>query len=746
MSHHRPRKRAVELTLSRALRLLFVIVLSWSYLADIPVVDFQEDSAIAQSKKKRKRRRRRKVRESKSEETKDPGKPFAVVGGDEKVDHAAFDADQSAKSGLDVVLVLDSSRSMQRTDPGRLRDQGAKLLVRFLAEGDRIAILHFDEKTTVDLPMTEVGAETLSKTDSVITAIPNEGNFTDLWSPINSAFELLKKDGRANADKAVVLLSDGKMDPHPNAGDKQALLMRLLETDLPAFKKKKIKLYTLSLSSEADQDLLRLMAQKTGGLHWFAPDVNTVHKIFSDLFLTLKQPQVVALEGSGFEIDGTTTEATFYLSRTDPKQQVSIIDPQGNSFNNVNFPSNVKWYRGTLFDVVTIKNPLPGVWGVDGLDNPEGFATLLSDLKVQVRWPQLVLRKGDSMTFMVRLTDKGKPVDDANMKDITFYTYKIIESRSGKLMNRAALNDKGEDGDQEAGDGIYSATIKFDDEGEYKALISVAGPTFTRQQYISFNVSTGTLALVVEPPNEFTGKAGALKVVLGKEIAELDKKKVMLVAEQAGAEKAVGLSLDAYLQDDGTYLVPDSLLPTGTYKIHARFEGIEGKKNKVEAASETIEYAFKSIPGETSPGEVSMLAAQEEEASEYDLIFGISSTVISLLVTLGAGYFFLRKAGKDGGVSIVDRKKYSIPEEIEQAIEAVKERASSERRAPSELELELFHLVKDKLVAIPVTEGQGIPDEGAEGEGDEAGEGAEEGAEGDAASEEGAEEEKADGA
>lgn len=701
---------------------------------DIPVVDIFEDTAIAQSKKK-KRRRRRRVRESKVEEqATDPNKPYSVIGGSEKVDHEAFDAEQSQTSGLDAVLVLDSSRSMQRTDPGRLRDQGAKLLVRFLSEGDRIAILHFDEKTTVVLPMTEIGADTLAQTDSVITSIPTEGNFTDLWSPIHSAFELLKKEGRPAADKAVVLLSDGKMDPHPNVGDKEALLERLLETDLPAFKKNGIGLYTLSLSDEADKELLRTMAQKTGGLHWYAPDVNTVHKIFSDLFLTLKQPQVVALEGAGFEIDGTTTEATFYLSRTDTKQKVSIIDPQGNSFNNLNFPANVKWYRGTLFDVVTIKKPLPGVWGVDGLDNPEGFATLLSDLKIQVRWPQLVMRKGDSMTFMVRLTDNGKPVDDANMKEITFYTYKIIESRSGKLMNRSALNDKGEDGDQEAGDGIYSSTIKFDDEGEYKALISVAGPTFTRQQYISFNVSTGTLSLVVEPPNEFTGKDKLLKVVLGKEISQLAKKKVMLVAKQDGAETAVAIPLDPYVQDDGNYIIPDSLLPSGTYQIHARFEGIEGKKKKVEAASETIEYSFKSLPGETPVGEVKLLAAQAEAADEDNFIFGVVSLVISLLVTLGAGFFFLRKAGLEGGVSIEDRKKYQIPEELEQAIEAIKERASTERRAPSEIELEMFHVVKDKLVAVPVTLGMG-------GEGESEG-----GAEGDAATDGSIEGEQAEGA
>lgn len=84
---------------------------------------------------------------------------------------------------------------------------------------------------------------------------------------------------------------------------------------IPSLKKKGIRVYTLALSELADRPFLAQIAKETNGLSWYADSVNEVHRVFSDLFLSLKKPQVLELTDKGFEIDSSSTEATFFVSR-----------------------------------------------------------------------------------------------------------------------------------------------------------------------------------------------------------------------------------------------------------------------------------------------------------------------------------------------------------------------------------------------------------------------------------------------
>ena len=154
-----------------------------------------QDKSEKKSRSKRRRRRRRRAREKNSDSRESVSKPSASF------DHTQFDQAIGEKNVLDAVILLDSSRSMQRTDPKRLRDQGAKLFMRFLSARDRVAILHFDEKATPLLNFSEVNPAFLEKIDASIDSIPLEGNFTDLWTPLVVASKLLDENGRPEAKK-----------------------------------------------------------------------------------------------------------------------------------------------------------------------------------------------------------------------------------------------------------------------------------------------------------------------------------------------------------------------------------------------------------------------------------------------------------------------------------------------------------------------------------------------------------------
>lgn len=682
-------------------------------------------------RKKRKRRARKKVEEEKASYI-DPSEPTTVVGADSGFGHDDFEAQaEEVGVGLDAVLVLDASRSMQRTDPERLRDQGAKLFLRFLSEDDRISVIQFAENTNILTPLTPATPEVQQQLDDSIEAVSTEGNFTDLWSPIAAAMEVLRQEARPTSRKVVILLSDGKMDPHPRAGTAAELSKRLRESDLPGYKEQKIELYTLALSDQADRALLEEMAKATGGMSWYAPTVNKIHQIFSDLFLTIKRPQVVELEGAGFEVDSTTSEATFYVSREKPEQVVSILDPTGNEFNNTNFPPGVKWYRGDLFDVVTIRSPLPGRWAVKGLEEPTGFATLLTELKLEVNWPSTNVRVGDSVVLMARLAESGSAVATPGLKEVTFYTYKIVNSRTGELYYQGSLADKGEKGDAKAGDDIFSDMVKLDKVGDYKALVAVAGPTFSRQQHISFSVSEGAISLKVEPPNEFTGEPGAIHVEIDKKLAALNKAKVLLVAKPLDAKKAIAIPLGKFKLPDGRYKLPTQMLEKGTYELHARVKGSDPKtKKSVEAQSDILIFestgATEKLVIDEDSEEVAIeeigLDGEAEEGEEDEgpgnLYWGLGSLVLSLAWAGGLGFFYYRAKGKqESGVEVEQREDYQIPDEIRQRVDALKSLASETTRELSAQELELFGAAAASLgVAAASEEATSSESEEAEAE------------------------------
>ncbi|MCB0358249.1 MAG: VWA domain-containing protein, partial [Bdellovibrionales bacterium] len=626
-------------------------------------------------------------------------------------------------SGVDAVLVLDASRSMTRTDPQRLRDQGAKLFLRFLNPRDRIGLIEFDRHAKVLFELTDVSVKNLRSIDEGVDTVSTEGGFTNLHAALLASLKLLRRSAREESAKGVVLLSDGKMDPHPEEGTREEITKRLIEEELPKFKEAGIKVYTLALSDAADKELLYRIATATGGQYWFAPDAETIHKKFSELFLALKKPQVVELTAGGFEIDQSVREATFYVSREGITDELVLIDPKGERITENQLPIGVKWFGGKRFDVVTVQEPIAGKWAIEGVKDPEGYATLLTDLEVQVKWPQTEVNIGDRLLVLARLTEKGEVLELPELEQELTYGYQIVDSERGLPVASGTLNDNGEDGDEKAGDDIFSSVIRFEEEGELRAIVGVKGPTFVRQQQIPFTVSGAKIVLAIEPADEFTGKPERFRATIDESVSHLKKLTVTLVAQPEGEQpeaEAAGKSVEmVHLREpENTYEVETSVLPGGSFSIYAEVSGVDGRDTKTYS-SKSLEFVSEEEP-------------PEPEEPNYVLWY-----IIFLLLTVvwcGALAFVnLRKAfAKRASVSV--RKPYEVPDELTQAVSDLKDRASEAKREPSEADKALKEISLEAPPALAKAlggEGREEQAEAAVEAGDDAGDSQAEDAAGD---------------
>ena len=96
----------------------------------------------------------------------------------------------ASQDGIQTVLVLDSSRSMNKTDPKRVRDQGARLFLQFLEPSDFFSIVQFSDEAKVVVPFSLMSKVTSEELASSLSSIENDGNFTDFLSGIELAESL----------------------------------------------------------------------------------------------------------------------------------------------------------------------------------------------------------------------------------------------------------------------------------------------------------------------------------------------------------------------------------------------------------------------------------------------------------------------------------------------------------------------------------------------------------------------------
>ena len=152
---------------------------------------------------------------------------------------------------LDLFLVLDTSRSLKRTDPRDYRRAGAIGLVRSLPlrSDIQIGVVDFDRKANVLSPLT-------SDRDDVIGVLErlDRSGRTDLAAGIRTALNGFALRGRGDASRVMLLFTDGKSD-----GDETRRAMQ-------EARRQGVAIHTLMLGTDArGMALLGEVANGTGG-------------------------------------------------------------------------------------------------------------------------------------------------------------------------------------------------------------------------------------------------------------------------------------------------------------------------------------------------------------------------------------------------------------------------------------------------------------------------------------------------
>ena len=192
----------------------------------------------------------------------------------------------AAGAQLDIILILDNSGSMQKSDPQFLTSVSVRHFLDKLEGDARVGILAFDQDVRWALEMTQLSDEARPRFLAALDTIDYKGLFTNSPKALERAIYELKVHGRPGANRSIIFMTDGIVDTGDKARDLDK--SRWMQEDLAAEAGDEgIRIYGIAFTEDADFQLIQALARRTDGGYFkafAAADIATVFdRITSEL-------------------------------------------------------------------------------------------------------------------------------------------------------------------------------------------------------------------------------------------------------------------------------------------------------------------------------------------------------------------------------------------------------------------------------------------------------------------------------
>jgi hypothetical protein len=117
----------------------------------------------------------------------------------------------------DMILVLDNSATLKRVDAKGLARSAVGGFVERLKGNVRAAIVLFDHSATVSVPLTAVTDESRLEFLEALQKLNYRGQYPDFTIALEQAIRELEVNGRGGAEKSIILVTGGLLDPSDTA-------------------------------------------------------------------------------------------------------------------------------------------------------------------------------------------------------------------------------------------------------------------------------------------------------------------------------------------------------------------------------------------------------------------------------------------------------------------------------------------------------------------------------------------------
>lgn len=199
-------------------------------------------------------------------------------------------AAEDASLPVDIILVIDNSLSMKSSDPQNLTPTVVANFINGLNSQSRIGMVVFSGTNDLTLSLTALSDQTnRTKAAAVLNKIDFKGQNTDIPAAIERALYELKQNGRSDAQKSIVFMTDGIVETGNQYNDQQRT--QWLKEDLSGeCQRLGIKIFGIAFTEQADFALIQTLGQKTGGGYYRVLKAEDIQGAFNSILTAMLSP------------------------------------------------------------------------------------------------------------------------------------------------------------------------------------------------------------------------------------------------------------------------------------------------------------------------------------------------------------------------------------------------------------------------------------------------------------------------
>ena len=209
-----------------------------------------------------------------------------------------------------------------------------------------------------------------------------------------------------------------------------------------------------------------------------------------------------------FRIDYEVEEITMVFFRDFGASPVVLVQPDGSKIYQTDAEGEyISWFFNSTYDMIRIKNPMPGPWQAVGQILPESQVMVISDLALKANPLPNIIFSGEILKQTVYFTNNNIPIDYAAFRDVIELSISLSSTNDHNFNNFGAeveiialFEDDGKGMDEMPLDGVFTGRFNLDiTEGEWIPTFSASTPMFTREHvYPKVTLLTNPIQVDVE--------------------------------------------------------------------------------------------------------------------------------------------------------------------------------------------------------------------------------------------------------
>lgn len=417
---------------------------------------------------------------------------------------AAGSAAAAHSNRYNVVFVTDSSGSMNRTDPDKLRFEAIDLFVGLLANGGNyVGSVVFANEVVFQSPLSEVKNRDEKKV--MIDNLKNQpvGGFTDIGGGLQTALNLIETGGDKELPSIIILLTDGNTEMGSNEMFDKSIADK--EDAMEEARKEGVKIFTISLNknNSANSNEMRQIANATGGEFREvseATDLQDVFDLYYQLIYSTQSTELVdeTVPDSGiisrdFSVMDLGVEEVNIVIFGDTKDY-RLTKPGGSVISQGEIQDMI--YKGSTFTLIKLANPTNGVWNLSVEATPGStikiFKIYNSNLQVEaaIENEKESYILGEPINIITLIKENDSVVSDTSLYQGYSANLKVTDYKGNELHSQTV--------DSASADG-YHLTFTPEDYGTYYVYVSVENEDlYAESEVMVFNVGNTPPTTVTE--------------------------------------------------------------------------------------------------------------------------------------------------------------------------------------------------------------------------------------------------------